>query len=233
MSVTVHGPRDARSTAVLLHGLGASGLEHFPIEGIPSRLAAAGIRTVIPDLLGHGSSRDPRAAIEPGDQLVALERALEQASIVPDGLVGYSLGARLAWELLDDPRFTRVVIGGLPPFEPMARLDLRMLAAAVEGSVAPEGPLTGLVGIVRGAGPRAPELMAVIRGLAAVPFDAPARARHGEVLLIGGEDDPLAAPEQLVERLGRATALRLPGDHASLPVSPGFIEAVVRHLTAD
>jgi pimeloyl-ACP methyl ester carboxylesterase len=54
-------------------------------------------------------------------------------------VVGYSLGARLAWALAGHPAVAvrRLVLGGLSPMEPFAMVDLPAARTALAGGPAP------------------------------------------------------------------------------------------------
>lgn len=109
--VRAGGPRGSAKPPVLfLHGFTGRGADWSPVL---RHVQAAGHRTVVVDLLGHGRSDAPaepaRHAIE--RQAVDLAAILRGLGTVPVVIVGYSLGARLALRLAtSDPTVVRGLI---------------------------------------------------------------------------------------------------------------------------
>ena len=117
LSYRDEGPRDgAAPTMLLVHGWGVSGaLFEEQIKGLSSRF-----RVVVPDLPGHGSSAAwPRGApfAHLADRLAELVDELELRDIC---LVGWSLGALAAWDLLS--RHAEVEVSGLVTIDMVPRL---------------------------------------------------------------------------------------------------------------
>ncbi len=80
---------------VLLHGFSSSAMVNWVCYGHAFRIAACGIRVIMPDLRGHGDSSKPHNAIAyPHDVLADDGFALiEQLDLREYDLGGYSLGA--------------------------------------------------------------------------------------------------------------------------------------------
>ncbi|WP_295124666.1 alpha/beta fold hydrolase [uncultured Leifsonia sp.] len=232
---------------LLLHGFAASGDEDFIATGWPEALAAAGRRVEVPDLPGHGSS----AAVS-GDAATtsALVRALADVLAELDGgdgvdVVGYSLGARLAWELpAATGRVRRLVLGGLSPFEPFAAVDVDAVAAAASGGGAVSGgetasgagaardPLAGMMAaMVSAPGRDTASLLALMAGLASQPFDPAGGGPTVPTLVAAGADDLMTTGLGAVAgALPEATFVRVPGDHRGALDSAEFRAAVIRFL---
>ncbi len=105
------GPRDARETVLLLHGEPTWGYLYRHMIG---PLEAAGLRVVVPDLIGFGRSDKP---VEPGaysySQHVAwVTRLIERLDLRGLTLFGQDwgglIGTRVAAE--SEPRFARLVL---------------------------------------------------------------------------------------------------------------------------
>ncbi|MGN6425800.1 MAG: alpha/beta fold hydrolase [Leifsonia sp.] len=222
---------------VLLHGFAASAEEDFGATGWPGAFAAAGRDVHLIDLPGHGGS----AAVD-GDaaRTSAVVAAIADAvdGIAAGGqvdVVGYSLGARLAWELAAIGRVRRLVLGGLSPFEPFAAVDVAAVERAAAGEAAAD-PLTAMMaGMVSAPGRDTASLLALMRGLGAEPFtpEAPGAFLPAvPTLVVAGADDGMTAGlDDLTSRLPHARYLTVPGDHRGALDSPAFRAAALAFLT--
>ena len=219
---------------VLLHGLASLASQDWPAPAWED--AFAGRPLVRVDLPAHGGS--PACGVLPTTGVVdLLARAVAAAAPGEEvDLLGYSLGARLAWALAAHPALAvrRVVLGGLSPMEPFTMVDLPAARLAVAGGPAPADPLTGMIlGMVSMPGNRPADLLDLIEGLAAEPFVADRGGPSVPVLLIGGVDDGMAAGiDDLAALLPDARTWRVPGDHLAALHAPGFRTAV-REFLAD
>ncbi|WP_440711628.1 alpha/beta fold hydrolase [Herbiconiux sp. YIM B11900] len=137
---------DAADPAVLLvHGFASNRSANWMRARWAGPLTEAGFSGVALDLRGHGESARPRtlAAYTPSrfrDDLVAV---LDDASIASAHVIGYSLGARLAWDLaLRHPERVRsLVLGGAPVTGSFAGFDFdraRALLTTPQAESAPE-----------------------------------------------------------------------------------------------
>jgi pimeloyl-ACP methyl ester carboxylesterase len=98
---------ERRPILVLVHGLSASGVVQWPLL---AHLGRAGMRLIIPDLVGHGSS-ERRPDLGPEAVRVGLGEALERMLDAPAVLVGNSLGGFAALTVaLDRPRLVRGLV---------------------------------------------------------------------------------------------------------------------------
>ncbi|WP_226532394.1 alpha/beta fold hydrolase [Microbacterium paraoxydans] len=213
-----------------LHGLASRGAQDWPDD---EWAGVFGDRPrVVVDLPAHGGS--PALGAAPTSVVVkALASAVGSAEI---DLVGYSLGARLAWDLATHPGVSvrRLVLGGLSAGEPFAQVDLAAARTAVDGGAMPTDPLTSMiVHMVSSPGNRPRDLIDVIEGLAAEPFDPRPGGIAVPVLLLGGTGDPMAAGiDDLARMLPDARAQRVPGDHLTALHTAEF-RAAVRDFLAD
>lgn len=216
----VPAPEDqtAHPPVLLLHGFASSAVEDFA-AWLPD-LAAAGREVHLVDLPGHGGSPGIRDAESATTSAVvrALADVVDRTGADRVDVIGYSLGARLAWEL---PRATgrvrRLVLGGLSPFDPFAGADTAAIARAAEGGVAAD-PLTGMMAaMVSAPGRDTASLLALMGGLGAEPFDpsAPGASRPDvPTLFAAGADDPMTAGlEAVAASVPGSRLLVVPGDH--------------------
>lgn len=222
---------------LLLHTFTSNGDADWPDAGLPAALLAAGRPVYIPDLPGHGRNPRPETAdsVSTGNQVAALADLISGMPGERVDIVGYSLGARIAWSLaLASPRpVGRLVLGGLSPFEPFTALDLDGLSALVRDGVAPQDPLTGMIGGMITAPGRDPEsLLAVITGLRSEPFQPDAGAPEVPVLFVRGDADQVAAGmETLAGAVSGARVLTVPGDHMQVLHGSAFQQAAVEFIT--
>jgi len=202
---------------VLVHGFASSADVDWPAERWAEPLAAAGRETIVVHLPGHPGG--PRAT--PDD--------------VTSGeidLVGYSLGARLAWDLASRTTVRRLVLGGLSPQEPFAAVDLAAARAAVQGGPSPADPLTAAIAGLVSTGD-AESLLSLVEGLAAEPFDPGASIPSVPTLFLAGQDDFMAhGIETLVARVAGARLKHVPGDHRGALAGDEFRAAVFEFLGA-
>lgn len=223
---------DASSGAVpvlLLHGFGSTFDMNWRATGWPRVLETAGRRVIGPDLRGHGASDKPTDSglYLPEHfvaDLVALLDALEVECV---DVVGYSMGARLAWALaLAAPdRVRRLVLGGFGPVDALAGLDE---AAPGEGN-SPFDQVFRAVTALPGNDPRA--LAACARGQAARPFGPDPCPEGVPMLLVAGTEDTVAAGVEDLAAACEGVFVEVPGrDHANAVSSRVFKQAVLDFL---
>lgn len=238
MPLAIHhlpAPDSAHPPVVLLHGFASSAAEDYLATGWAESLAAAGRTVVAVDLPGHGGS--PSVDAEDRATTSAVVAAILEAitAAVPEGpfdVVGYSLGARLAWELpAASPRVRRVVLGGLSPFEPFAGVDPAELDAALLGAE-PSTPLVGMMaGMISAPGRDTESLARLIRGLASEPFAPQTAAPQVPALLVAGSGDPMTRGiEELAEALPQGSLTHVPGDHRGALDGIEFRTAAIQFL---
>ena len=131
---------------VLLHG---HTLDHRVFEGLASKIEAAGMRVIRPDLRGHGRSTRPPRGYHWSDHCRDVEAVLDAAGVDRAEIVGFSLGGGIALEMaVERPdRVGKLVLMSpvMPdrPFDPefMANLKAVAFVARTEGiQAAMEGP---------------------------------------------------------------------------------------------
>ncbi|WP_022890807.1 alpha/beta fold hydrolase [Agromyces italicus] len=223
---------------VLLHGFSSSGEEDFTATGWPASLAAAGRTAILVDLPGHGANA---AIADPSEATTSAVVAAIADAVAGSGVeapsfdvVGYSLGARLAWELpaATGGRVRRLVLGGLSPFEPFAAVDPAELAEAIAGTGAPTNPVTGMMAaMIQAPGRDTASLARLITGLASEPFEPATGAPGVPTLFVAGEGDPMSqGVEALIELVPDARLDRVPGDHRGALDSPEFRATTIAFL---
>ncbi|WP_205787031.1 alpha/beta fold hydrolase [Specibacter cremeus] len=230
----------AARPVVLIHGFASSGAEDFTATGWAADLAAAGHHVTVVDLPGHG---DGPAVANPAEaqtarvvaQLAAVvDRVLADTGAATADVIGYSLGARLAWELpaAAPGRVGRLVLGGISPMEPFAMVDTDELRAVVVGASEPTNPLVGMMAQMVGASGRdTGSLINLIGGLAAEPFAPAGNAPAVPTLFVAGADDMMTGGiEELAALVPVASLTRVPGDHRGALDSPELRKAAIDFL---
>jgi len=209
-------------TVVCVHGFASSALDNWVATGWVRDLLRAGYRVLAIDQRGHGASDKPH---DPGDYTAKalasdVEIALDTYLVDEAFYVGYSLGARIGWEVAQDlsDRISRVVLGGVPDGIPLARLDLEQVRRYVEDGAPVTDPVTQnyirLTERVHGNDLRA--LLAIAEGL----------RRGGAV-----DPDPTRAPEQPVLFATGSLDAIIEGSKALAAACPqgSFVEIPDRH----
>lgn len=217
---------------LFLHGLASRARLDWPSAEWDPVLADR--PALLVDLPAHGDS--PAVGIRSTSDVVDL-LAQASATAAPGeeiDVVGYSLGARLAWALAGHPAAAvrRVVLGGLSPMEPFTMVDLPAARAALAGGAAPADPITGMIlGMATLPGNCPEALLDLIEGLASEPFDPAVAAPSQPVLLLGGADDPMAQGiDALAAAVPDSRVVRVPGDHLTALHAPEFRAAVADFL---
>ncbi|WP_091287887.1 alpha/beta fold hydrolase [Amycolatopsis xylanica] len=225
MPETVSGP-----PVLLVHGFASDGHTDWITTGWPSALTAAGREVVVPDLPGHGSSPAPTGSAGAKAMCAELARLVSRLSEVD--IVGYSLGARLSWELPAQAPVRRLVLGGVSPVEPFGAVDVAAALAFADGGKTPADPLTGMIAHMITAPGRNPAALArCIEDLRAEPFAPAAGAISVPTRFVAGTGDPVSQGiETLVDLVPGADLVRVPGDHGGALRSPEFKTAVLDFL---
>ncbi|TMQ87078.1 alpha/beta hydrolase [Actinomadura soli] len=213
---------------LLMHGFCSDGKADWVDTGIADALTAAGRTVIVPDLPGHGESPSPAASAEATAPAIAadLVAVLDRAGISTFDAAGYSLGARIAWELpaAAPDRVERTVLGGLSPTEPFTAVDVDALHRAVREGTEPADPFTGMIaGMIASYGDRAAGLALCVEGLRAIPFAGGAwKAKDLPVFVVGENDELTRGIGELAGELGEARLVTVPGAHHEVLGGEGF-----------
>lgn len=224
---------NTRPPVLLIHSLAMSTQRDWP--ELKPRLLEAGHRVLAVDLPGHGRSVPVIVErSEPSSIASALAELIEKEDR-PVDVVGYSLGSRLAWEL---PRFAgnlrRLVLGGLAPFDPLEKLDIDALRAAVNSRQPGDDPIIGMMSrMVAQEGNDPESLLCVLEDLRMEPFRPTASFDIPTLFVIGDADRMSAGSAEIAARLPNARVEHVPGDHMAALHGPAFGDAVLRFLDAD
>lgn len=121
---------------VIVHGFASNARDNWVLTGWVRKLSRAGYRVLAIDQRGHGLSDKPHesSAYAIGTLATDVETVMDQYLVEDAFYVGYSLGARVGWEVVRDlpHRINRDVLGGVPDGIPLERLDLDEVRRYIE-----------------------------------------------------------------------------------------------------
>lgn len=232
---TVKAASPTGAPVLLVHGFLSSGANDWPDTHWAEAIAAQGRDVIVVDLPAHGQGA---AVTDPAQARVAtVASALADAAAAAGGpvdVIGYSLGARLAWAFgaQHPERVNRLVLGGLGLLDPFAPVDFAAARRLADGGATPADPHTGfLANLVIGSGADAASMFNVMEGLAGDPFDPAREAPRAPLLFIAGTDDPMAARIDTLEPfVPGSRTVRVPGDHMGALKTREFREAALGFL---
>jgi pimeloyl-ACP methyl ester carboxylesterase len=230
---------------VLVHGFAASAQENWVKAGWVSMLARANRRVITIDLRGHGQSaksyeaNDYSLALMAGDVIAVVEHLQVKK---PD-LIGFSLGARVAIEVLRQ-RGDRFLLGvlcgvGAKLLDPRSESQSAAFAETME-SESESGTGDDLAKRFRqfaeGQGQDLKALACVMRSMnrAGMPWTPEMLAQiRNEVLVIAGIGDELAgSAASLAAKFSNAKGKQIPGcGHMDCLTQPMFKAGVMDFLS--
>jgi pimeloyl-ACP methyl ester carboxylesterase len=233
---------------ILIHGFASNAEMWNPLW--PD--LAKNYRLVAFDCRGHGKSDKPLDPKQHGQEAVAdIPRLLDHLKIDKAHVVGYSMGAEIAGNLLvlHPERLKSVTLGGGgPAFE---RTDESLARQRLAATSLEDGKGIGPV-IIAAAPPNGPKpspavadmisamilgnqdqkaLAASVRGgMTLEVSEVQLRANRVPVLIVYGSNDAAMAAQSRLDRVAELVAARIQiiegADHLSTLVSPKFLEAV-------
>lgn len=233
------GDADA-PVVVLVHGFASNVRDNWVLTGWVRELTGAGYRVLAIDQRGHGASDKPH---DPGAYairtLVSDVETVMDTYLVEDAFyIGYSLGARVGWEVVRDlpQRIERAVLGGVPDGIPLERLDIEQVRAYV-GTGAPVTDRTTQDYIAlteRVPGNDLRSLLALAEGMRTTrtvdpdPANAPARPI---LFATGSEDAIIDGSRALAGAAPNGSFFEIPGrNHFTAPGSRAFKDAALAFL---
>ncbi|MFE6995521.1 alpha/beta fold hydrolase [Microbacterium sp. NPDC057659] len=219
---------------LLIHGLASNGTAEWERTGFVAALAAVGRGAIVVDLPGHGAGPAlARGAATTSDLGAALGDLIAESGQEQGDVIGYSMGARLAWAVAGTGRVRRLVLGALSPMDPFGALDVDALQKAV-GGAAPSDPMVGMFAqMLRTPGLDAAAVVGLIDALHAEPFDFHEDVPAVPTLFLAGVDDQMSqGAERLADAVPGSQLVRVPGDHFAAVASPEFRDQAVAFVAA-
>lgn len=225
---------DDAPTVLCVHGFASSCKDNWVDTGWVRDLTRAGYRVLGVDQRGHGASEKPHEASDYAmSKFVAdLVTVLDTYLLDSVRYAGYSLGARVGWQLsVQAPEHVScAVLGGIPDGKPLARLDLAQARAFAEHGTPVADKVTNnyvtLAERVPGNDLRA--LIALAEGMRLGDADPdPENPPRQPVLFATGSEDAIVEQSrQLAAATPDARFVELPGrHHFNAPGSRVFREA--------
>lgn len=234
------GEEDA-PTVLAVHGFASSCRDNWVNTGWVRDLTRAGYRVLGVDQRGHGASDKPH---DPGeytmDALVGdLVTVLDTYLLDTVLYVGYSLGARVGWQVaVQVPHHVeRAVLGGIPDGRPLARMQIDQARAYAEHGTPVEDAVTrNYVTLAeRVAGNDLRALIALAEGMRLGDADPdPSNPPEQRILFAtGSEDAILERSRALAAATPNGMFVELPDrHHFNAPGSRVFRAAALEFLTA-
>lgn len=225
---------------VIVHGFASSARDTWVLTGWVGALMRAGYRVIALDQRGHGASDKPHeAGAYAVRTLVSDVETIMDTYLVEEAFyIGYSLGARVGWEVVRDlpQRIERAVLGGVPDGIPLERLDLDQVRAYVAHGTSVVDRTTrdyiALTERVPGNDLRA--LLALAEGMRRSgtvdpdPADAPTRPI---LFATGSEDAIIEGSRALADAAPDARFFEIPGrHHFNAPGSRAFKDAALAFI---
>jgi len=227
----VWGDEDA-PTLLAVHGFASSCRDNWVNTGWVRDLTRAGFRVLGVDQRGHGASDKPHEATAFSmDALVDdLVRVLDTYLLDTVLYAGYSLGARVGWQLAVQ------VPEHVPDGRPLARLQIEQaLAYAVDGTPVEDPVTRNYVTLAeRVAGNDLRALVALAEGMRLGDADPdPAHPPTQPILFATGSEDAILERSRLLaDATPDGTFVELPGrHHFNAPGSRVFRQAAVGFFT--
>ena len=232
------GDEDA-PTVLAVHGFASGALLNWHAAGWVRDLTRAGYRVIAIDQRGHGASDKPHDPASYTMDILASDvlTVLDTYMLSEVDLVGYSLGARVAWhaarELPD--RITRAVLGGIPGGDPLTRFNIREARAFIEHGRPVDDRLTAAYLTMAGgiAGNDLSALVSLVEGMRDGPQPDAANAPAQPLLFATGSEDPiLQASRALSEATPHGEFFEIPGrNHFNAPTSRPFRDRALKFLS--
>lgn len=237
LAVHLYGEPEARPV-IAVHGFASSAQVNWVDAGWVRALLAEGYRVIAPDLRGHGESDAPHdpAAYSFDTLLDDVRRVIAATTTGPVDYLGYSLGARLGWELgsAADAHVRTLSLGGLPDRDPLTAFDAEAARAFVTSGTPITDPLTaGFIAMAQGVpGNDIEALVALVEGVQGT--DLGSGAPGVPTLVVIGEKDELASGgPAIAARAPQGRFVGLPGrTHVNAVSARGFKTAVLELLAA-
>lgn len=230
----------AAPVVVVVHGFASNTKDNWVSTGWVRDLLSAGYRVIGLDQRGHGASDKPHDPRDYDIRRLAgdVETVLDTYLVDEAFYVGYSLGARVGWEVIQDipGRIPRAVLGGVPDGIPLARLNIDQVRAYIEDGT----PVTDAVTqnylrlTERVSGNDLHALLAIAGGMreSRTADPDPARAPQQPVLFATGSLDAIiAGSKALAAACPQGQFVEVPGrHHFNTPGSRVFRQEAIAFL---
>lgn len=238
--LAVHTAGEGRPV-VLLHGLFSSAQMNWIKWGHGARLAAAGMRAIMPDFRVHGESAAPQdpAAYPPGVLIRDVAALAEHLGLEAGGfdLVGFSLGARTAIHAVAhgilEPRRLCVCgmgVAGLAQWERRAGFFKRVIDEF--DTIRPGDPAFAARTFLKSQGVDRVAARLLLDAMDDFDLALLGNITMPTAVICGDEDQDNGSAEELAGLLPDARYIAVPGTHMSSVTKPELGEAITGFLKA-
>jgi pimeloyl-ACP methyl ester carboxylesterase len=217
---------------VLLHGYGVSGRYFLPL----AKILVEDCQAFVPDLPGHGGTRQSGRALGVAELAGVLGDWLEAVELERPTLVANSMGTQIVTELAvqrSELVGPMVLIG--PTVDPNRRAGAHQLLGALRESTRDPA----LIGVAArdGARPNIRQLLAAARSVLADRMELRLPAIEQPTVVVHGERDGFISREwaqEVAALLPNGRLVVVPGEpHAVHFTQPGVVARIVRELIAE
>ena len=229
----------AGEAVILVHGFASTAEHNWGGTGWVATLSER-YRVIAPDVRGHGLSDKPhpREAYGYASMGADVTRLMDHLGLERALLIGYSMGASIAIELmLSRPeRFRAIVLGGIAyddGLEDKADRDAISAAYRTDDPATIKSPIAKAYRRFAESMPNDLKALAALIDAERSPFDP---AKLGEVrmpvlIVVGTDDNAIGDPKPLAKMIPDARLMMLEGrDHMTAPADRRFKEAVIEFL---
>lgn len=227
---------------VMVHGFASSTRDNWVLTGWVRMLEREGFRVLGIDQRGHGASQKPHGAAGYTVRNLASDvEAVLDTFLIDEALyVGYSLGARVGWQVARDlgDRIPRAVLGGVPDGTPLAQLDVDQVRQHLaDGTPVTDAATRSYIALTeRVPGNDLAALLALALGMRqSRSIDPDPSTAPGQPLLFatGSEDAVIGGSRALADAAPQGTFFEIPGrHHFNAPGSRDFRRAALDFLRA-
>jgi pimeloyl-ACP methyl ester carboxylesterase len=231
----------AGEAVILVHGFASTAEHNWGGTGWIATLSKK-YRVVAPDVRGHGLSDKPgsREAYGYANMGADVTRLMDHLGLVRAFLIGYSMGASIAIELmLSRPeRFRAIVLGGIAyddGLEDQADRDAISEAYRADDPATIKSPVAKAYRRFAESMPNDLKALAALIDAERSPFDPEklAAVRMPVLVVVGTEDNAIGDPKTLPKMIPGAQLVMLDGrDHIRAPADRRFKEVVLGFLGA-
>ena len=224
---------------MLVHGFASTAEHNWGGTGWIATLSQK-YRVIAPDVRGHGLSDKPRAPEAYGYANMAADvtRLMDHLGIERAALIGYSMGASIAIELMlsHAERFRAIVLGGIAYDD---GLEDKRDRDAISQAYRADDPATIKSPVAKAYRRFAESMPNDLKALAALidaqraPFDPAklAAVRMPVLIVVGSNDNAIGDPQRLPKMIPGARLVMLDGcDHMTAPGDARFKEVVLELL---
>ncbi|MGM7678842.1 alpha/beta fold hydrolase [Microbacterium sp. A94] len=229
-------------TVVIVHGFASNTRDNWVLTGWIRDLSTAGYRVIGIDQRGHGNSDKPHDPDAFAVRTLAtdIETVMDTYLVEDARYVGYSLGARVGWEVVRDlpQRISRAVLGGVPDGIPLERLDIPQVRAYLDhGEPVQDIATRNYVKLTeRVASNDLHSLLALAEGMrrsSTVDPDPTTAPTQPLLFATGSQDAVLEGSRQIAAQAPDARFFEIPGrHHFNAPGSRDFRNAALEFLAA-